>query len=48
MEKITAIDAETRARQFIRERHPKVKRILLRGVGKKDDIWLIDRGRGLV
>jgi hypothetical protein len=27
MEKITAMNAENRAREFIRERHPKIRRI---------------------
>lgn len=42
MEKITAMDAENRAREFIRERHPKMRRILVRRVDKKDDSWLIE------
>lgn len=42
MKKITVLDAETRAREFIRERHPKMKQILIRRVDKKDDSRLIE------
>jgi len=35
-------DAEDRAREFIRERHPKVRRILFERVDRKGDAWLID------
>ena len=42
MEKITAMDAETRAREYIRERHPKMRRILVRRVEKEDDAWLVE------
>lgn len=42
MEKLTVVDAETKAREFIRERHPKVKQIVLRRANKKDNAWLIE------
>jgi hypothetical protein len=42
MKKITTMDAETRAREYIRERHPKMRRILVRRVEKEDDAWLIE------
>jgi len=35
-------NAEDRAREYIRERHPKVRRILLRRVEKEDGAWLIE------
>ena len=35
-------DAEDRAREYIRERYPKVRRILFKRVDKKDSSWLIE------
>jgi hypothetical protein len=35
-------DTEDRAREYIRERHPKVRRILFKRVDKKDNFWLIE------
>lgn len=42
MEKITARDVEARAREFIKERRLKVRRILLKKVEKKHEAWLIE------
>jgi hypothetical protein len=35
-------DAEARAREHIRERHPKVRRILFKRVDRKGNAWLIE------
>ena len=35
-------DAEVRVREFIRERHPKVRRFLFKRVDRKGDAWLIE------
>ena len=35
-------DAEDRAREYIRERHPKVRKILFKRVDRKEDAWLIE------
>jgi hypothetical protein len=37
-----AADAEDRAKKVIRERHPKLRRILFKRVEKKDNSWLIE------
>jgi hypothetical protein len=37
MEKITTMDAETRAKEYIKERYPKARRILFKRVDKKDN-----------
>jgi len=47
MEKIIAVGAENRAREFIRERHPKMRRILFKKGGQEGGC-LADRKRCLV
>jgi len=37
-----AADAEDRAKKAIREKHPKLKRILFKRVEKKDNSWLME------
>jgi len=37
-----AADAEDRAKKVIREKHPKLKRILFKRVEKNDNSWLIE------
>ena len=42
MGKITATDAENRAREFIRNRHPRVKIIRFTRTRREDDVWLVE------
>lgn len=36
------MEAEVRAREFIRDRHPRVRQILFRRAHRKGDVWLVD------
>ena len=42
MEVRNVTDAEVKARKLIKEKHPKLGRILFKRVDKKDNFWLIE------
>jgi len=42
MEKITAMNVENVAREFIGNRHPRVKRILLTRTWREGGVWLVE------
>ena len=41
MEKITAMNAENRAREFIGNRHPRVKIVRFTRTWREGDVWLV-------
>ena len=42
MGKITAKEAETKAIEFVRRRHPRVRRILIRRMERGENVWLVE------
>ena len=42
MGKITAEEAETKAMEFVKRRHPRVRRILIRTVEREAGVWLVE------
>lgn len=42
MGKITAKEAETKAMEFVKRRHPRVRRIFIRRVEREGDVWLVE------
>ncbi len=42
MEKITAVDAENRTREFIEAMYARVERILFRRTRREGDFWLVE------